>query len=479
MASVTIGREFFAKAKNDYSNWMFAWVREAFQNAADSGATEIKISFSASGTDAVVAKIEDNGCGMTEDTLVNKLFSLGSSGKDFKSGAVGGFGKAKELLYFCQKDYLIHTNGLLVKGIGGQYEIESTTFVKGTTSYVTLDCQSLVEVWNRHAANVVEMSEFAGNIQLNGFRAVGRTRKGKLLKTFNCGKMYDSCGVRIGQIIFRVNGSPMFTNTIKGLKQGLVIELNTPCIEHLAANRDSLTYEARNEIEPFLTELAIDKNSALRKPVHTLTTFNGKKGKLRLKRAVFSSSTKMTIRSASPGFTILEYPLELSPVDFQKALVEYDFMIYHAKNEPLPQKWQVGTLCENAQWVAWAWSSAVWEVFISNAKKPNFGFGFVFEDGCNAKYNDGNFLLNPCHPDYKIKYTRTRKSSCEILALAVHEYVHHLGHSYHDEDYASAFTDVVSKVMFNQPHILTKMLDATAQSRLEYEDSKSRTAFLE
>jgi hypothetical protein len=32
MASIKIGREFFAKSKADYADWRWAWVREISQN---------------------------------------------------------------------------------------------------------------------------------------------------------------------------------------------------------------------------------------------------------------------------------------------------------------------------------------------------------------------------------------------------------------------------------------------------------------
>ena len=42
-SQVQIGPEFFKKAKQDYSSWRYAFVRELMQNAIDSGALEIKV----------------------------------------------------------------------------------------------------------------------------------------------------------------------------------------------------------------------------------------------------------------------------------------------------------------------------------------------------------------------------------------------------------------------------------------------------
>lgn len=489
---VTIGPEFFKKARHDYNNWLYAWIREILQNAMDSGASQIDIQYETISESEVKATVCDNGRGMTRDVLIEKLFSLGSSGKSFAGGAVGGFGKAKELLYFGQNKFVIETNNLTVMGVGGDYSIiEAKKPRHGTQSTVYIDVDSWrsnIQVWIDESIKLIEWSAFKGHCTINGFSVRTRSLPGLMVKEFTCGKLYRNTNLGAkDKIIYRVNGSPMFAKNIKNLGQGLILEIEPPSIKHLASNRDGLVYDAQNEIDPFVNELTIDKRTALLKQASAITMYGGKRGRLRMRprqrsldfdqiagsivEASMSDEEKERIGEAWSK-TISGHEI-VAKVDFQQALTEFDFMVNHSKVEPLPEKWTVGSLCENALWVAWAWSAAVWEVYVADGREPDFTFGFIFDDDFQAKYVNGAYLINPCHTDYKIKYTRTRKCACDILTLAAHEYAHGLGYIQHDEDYAAALTEVMRKVMFESPHAITKMLSRDHQEKMDYEDSQS------
>jgi hypothetical protein len=94
MASFKIGREFFAKAKADYADWRWSWVREISQNSMDCHSNRIDVTIGRDGANTQIA-VSNDGQPMALDVLVNKFLTLGGSAKD---GGVGGFGKAKELL---------------------------------------------------------------------------------------------------------------------------------------------------------------------------------------------------------------------------------------------------------------------------------------------------------------------------------------------------------------------------------------------
>lgn len=484
MQNVKIGPEFFSKAKLDYSNWRLAWVREIFQNSADSGASLIEFTFTLI-NGRVVASVSDNGRGMDRDTLENKLFSLGSSGKDFKAGAVGGFGKAKELLYFGQLSYVICTNDLEITGCGGQYWISNSKKPRiGTHSTVALhECDDFVPMV-AYTRNLVEMSNFRGRVTVNNYEIMNRSHaSGEEVRKFDCGTMfYNANKDQVDTIIFRVCGSPMFTKRIKNLNKGLIFEIATPSQTFLTSSRDNMHYTAMSEVEAFLSELTIDKTSALIKKNSFVRVYQGKRGRLcGKKRSVAAPG------GAGPGSLNVEELLlfivntparigRLTPEVIQSIYMEYNFTVYFAKSEPLPDKWQLGTFCENALWVTWAWSVAVWDIFVMLGIEPEFDFGFVFDDSCEAKYSRETFLINPAHTDYKIKYTRTREGACKLLTIAAHEFIHHLGQEYHDETFASRYTDLMIKVMINSPHTITRMLDKEAQMKLDYSDYESQRA---
>src|ERR1700722_14896336 len=91
--SVTIGPEFFVKSFNDYRDKFWAFAREIMQNSLDCGSTAIDIKIiEVPDDDCTLVVVHNDGAPMTSEILVDKLLSLGSSGKDFQ-GAVGGFGK--------------------------------------------------------------------------------------------------------------------------------------------------------------------------------------------------------------------------------------------------------------------------------------------------------------------------------------------------------------------------------------------------
>src|SRR3954453_21682572 len=135
--SVTIGPEFFGKSFNDYRDKFWAFAREILQNCIDCGSRQIDISIQEMPDDnTTFVTVRNDGVPMTEDILVNKLLSLGSSGKDFQ-GAVGGFGKAKEILYFAHQSYAIVAGAGRVAGSGAGYDIAQAGFIEGTRSSVT------------------------------------------------------------------------------------------------------------------------------------------------------------------------------------------------------------------------------------------------------------------------------------------------------------------------------------------------------
>ena len=116
--SVTIGSEFFVKSFNDYRDKYWAFAREIMQNSIDCGSTAIDIKIiEVPDDDCTLVVVRNDGEPMTREILVGKLLSLGSSGKDFQ-GAVGGFGKAKEILYFAHRSYAIASGLCRVSGSG-------------------------------------------------------------------------------------------------------------------------------------------------------------------------------------------------------------------------------------------------------------------------------------------------------------------------------------------------------------------------
>jgi hypothetical protein len=136
-SNVSVPRGYFVKtAQRDYHNPLRALIREFLQNSRDAGASEIRFNF----TDVdgkIQLVVEDNGCGMDQDVIVNKLMALGESTKGDEH--TGGFGVAKILLFFAHESYTIETRNLIVQGSGGVYNIQSKdSYTKGVKCTVVL-----------------------------------------------------------------------------------------------------------------------------------------------------------------------------------------------------------------------------------------------------------------------------------------------------------------------------------------------------
>ena len=135
---VRISPEFFRKIKLDYADWRWALVREFLQNCFDApGCRSVELSVVTDGATTALTVVND-GRSMDRDTLVNKLLTLGGSGKNFQGENTGGFGVAKSLLYYCHAGYVISTGDMLVRGCGAQDTITAQLPVLGTCSVITM-----------------------------------------------------------------------------------------------------------------------------------------------------------------------------------------------------------------------------------------------------------------------------------------------------------------------------------------------------
>jgi hypothetical protein len=188
MASFRIGREFFAKAKADYADWRWSWIREICQNSMDCGSSRINVTIERKGENTQVV-VSNDGHPMTLDVLVNKFLTLGGSAKD---GGVGGFGKAKELLVCCHLRWSIHTGTLLAEGEGGEYELTSSLApLHGTTTTVLMEGDEagrLVAMFERFAA----LAQWRGILTVNGRTLATDLRKGSPRREYEWGKVYTN-----------------------------------------------------------------------------------------------------------------------------------------------------------------------------------------------------------------------------------------------------------------------------------------------
>jgi len=123
---IEVPQDYFARtAAREYADDAgLALVREFAQNSCDAGCTKFLLDFNTLASEGkVIAK--DDGRGCDGKTLREKVLRPLESQKG--EGAVGGFGKAKELLYFANEEWEIRTRDVLVRG----RFLEVVEFVEG------------------------------------------------------------------------------------------------------------------------------------------------------------------------------------------------------------------------------------------------------------------------------------------------------------------------------------------------------------
>lgn len=247
---VIVPDTFFTKALKEYSNWKAAWFREALQNAIDAGATRIDTDITEM-DGGVLLHFNDNGVGMTEETLRNAFFTLGGSFKDKDS--VGGFGYAKTLLCFAWPSWTIQTGSIMCEGTHGRFEVRYTdTHVQGVSITVWLPNESAQDIWY-HRDSVLSHLRTNVQVYVDGLQWTPDvlevsetidTPLGRLSILKNAG--YSELYVRIGGIpMLRIWNTQKFSG---------YLDMVGKSTEVLTANRDGLKSHVSTSLNTILTE---------------------------------------------------------------------------------------------------------------------------------------------------------------------------------------------------------------------------------
>jgi hypothetical protein len=494
--SIAIGPEFFAKAKNDYSDFTWALVREFFQNSMDApGSDEISLNVSTE-KGYTQFSVENNGAPMTQEILVGKLLSLGGSGKGFV-GAVGGFGKAKEVLYFCHQWYKIETGKFVVEGAGAGYNLEEGSEDRyGTRSTILMDgdySEKLTRAVKRFAA----FAQWDGVIKLNGEVLECKLRKGSPRREFAWGTVYTN-KVHSNVVVVRVGGIPMFTGWTE-FNRCVVIELKGASVDTLTSNRDGLVWKFRSEFDHFLNDLVTNKSRALKAEKPTYTHFSGAKFKAeganaeRVKASArdlvgvmaterIAANVAAYATGGSGGTVVDDSRLGIlermvgrglssevgelveqvsGVVPIPKNVISEEFILKNETRLAIPTYYHPGLkeFSTYGKKLARIWGRLVLELHRMLKMENEFGIGFVFSEDAEAQYEKTSefgtiYYLNPAKvveqvgtssKSFKKRFKLTERD--RILSIAVHEVVHGEGYSSHNEEYAGRLTDVFAMVL--------------------------------
>jgi len=486
---ITIGPSFFTKAKNDYSNWHWAFIREAMQNCIDAPRTS-RITLRIWEEDGQVKVIfANNGAPMTEDIMVGKLLALGESGKD---EGTGGFGKAKEVLYFTHDSYTIISGEMKVDGCGGMYDITPITNHPGTASTVRMTddtedgdlCEQLI----KHAKAWIYMTQWKGTFILNDEELKGRFRKGYKRRTFSWATVYTNRRFQ-NRLIVRVNGMPMFTRHISADDRCVVVELDTENLDRLEclqSNRDNLAWKYRCQLESFVDDLTVDTSSVFKDDTPIYTLYEGDKLHTDAQDiGDLVSAAYATIPQCTDEDQDVEDDVDpnLSPVDYeakpeesddreapthyralQRSQVNHEFVVKNTTGMVIPEHYVPASFSAYSRKLTSCWVKCLLEIHDLFGEAATFSVGFLFDADNEAEYEESGtygkvFYINPATV-VEQRWSASRSLSKRwkfnpvgkmmVLAAAVHEYVHSIGYTGHNESYSTKLTDVMAVVLANK-----------------------------
>lgn len=493
-SSVKIGPSFFANELKEYDNWHWAFIREAVQNSVDAkGSDRVDFEIALGDNNDTIVTWANNGEPMSEDIIVNKLFSLGESGKRF-NGSVGGFGKAKILLYFTHASYTILTGGLTVVGSGADYEvIESGDYYPGTKSIVRISGDHVEKL--KHQIRVLaSFTQWAGTLSANGEVLESNHNKGSRRRDLGFGVVYTNKS-HSNKCVVRINGIPMF-HQYCGHDRLVLVELVGASDTVLTASRDGLLYPYRGELSSFITELTVDKKSALkdRSRGPKYVQYRGSKlchsNALNVVSAVMAPSESRSEsrselvaalagvsvagdeqvnapvvsggvgdRSTAPGGCAPSYSGAGGTVKSVITLGS-NFILKNETDLKVPAYYDPGSgeFSAYSHKLVRIWGRIMLELHRLFDVEAEFSIGFVFDESSAAQCETGSFglvyYLNPADvveqnssssKSFKKRFKLTDRD--KLIAIGAHEFVHALGYQMHCERYAAKFTDVIGTVM--------------------------------
>ena len=490
---VKIGPNFFAKEFSAYSDWIWAFIREAMQNSIDApGSDTINFTICEDGGNTVVTW-DNNGETMTKEIIVDKLLALGESGKCF-NGFVGGFGKAKIILYLSHQSYVIRTGEFEVTGVGGDFEIaEGLSHYAGTRSVVIV-AGNHVDSLTRAVKRFTNYAQWGGSLWLNGEQLVTDLRKGSPRRDLGFGVCYSNRSFQ-NRLIVRINGIPMFDEYVS-FDRCVIVELNGVSSDVLTANRDGLVSKYRYELSALITELAVDKKSALKnRGKSRYRIYDGQRlnyCKL-VEKPVFTVVEKIEkLVGFAEGIVGLDAVSKILELPANAALVKICELIGDAKvEEELPYAADVRSITSetvkfdkffviknetdlkvpsyylpdsdnfsshNLKLVS-IWGKLIWVCHQLFSHEAEFGIGFVFDESLIAEFESGVrgkiYYINPAmvverggSRGFKKRFKLTDRNL--LISIALHEFVHGLGFSNHDEIYAGKFTEMMAVALDNR-----------------------------
>lgn len=493
MSQITISKRFFEVELKNYSDWKRAFWRELFQNSVDAGSTEIHVNIT-QGPKGDVVSFQDNGPGMTRETLENVYFQLGETTK-ISTDTVGGFGKARILTCFAHEGYEILTQTSHVVGSGSEYSLTEIPLIPGC----------LVTIETAHSMmyslkDFLSLCSIKCAVYINGEKFSNWYRTYKVSAQNELGSIYVNKKGSSDLMVVRVNGVWMFSRWVTSTVP-VILELDlVRSREVLLSNRDGMSYQYSRMLDKMVSDLQANQSAVLKETPKTLKVYGDLKTRRSQKKAEKDENVSHTSKGASEEKTqdreSASEPIEDIYVKTHTLPPSYKDAPKYEKKEYVPSdvldvrldgyvvvnEATNSTTRNRARWfdpINWVnghggkrqrvwqiWTKAVEAVLdiampLYSIERIAYATGFVLSDNVAAKnmYVDGGFylLVNPLNSSNTLNFGVNDKTSyMEYLSLAVHEVAHCI-HGDHDETYAGVVTTIMGKIFMNLDGIYKAM----------------------
>lgn len=474
---VTISPTWFQRTLRDYADWPRAMIREFVSNGVDAGSKRISITVEACGSDTKIV-VENDGRPMDRDEVVNKLLSIGGTTKNCDN-TVGGFGAAKLGCYLAHQSYKIRTADLLVSGVGGNYDLtETRDFLAGVRSEVIIS-GDYVQKLMRDTREFAAYAQWSGELRLNGEILATDLRKGSPRRDLGFAQVYTN-KTHPHTMIVRIGGIPMFTQSV-AVDRCVVVELKGKSSDVLTANRDGLLRPYSSELSAFVTELAVDKRSALKSRKPRYLQYEGDKLRHCVQKNVDVRDLVDGVVGEDPGtpdrsdmdgtatsgqVRVAAFaPFQYDPPRPAPSLSS-EFIVKNETDLEIPRYFlpDEDEFSPYSRKLIRAWGRILLTLHRIFEHEAEFAIGFVFDQDEEAQFEDGQYgkvyYVNPVtvveqtmsnSRSFRKRFRLTERD--RLIAIAAHEFVHGgLNCSWHDETFAARQTGVMATVMKHRRH---------------------------
>ena len=492
---IEVPNDYFARiAAKEYSDDAgLALVREFAQNSTDAGATEVRFDFE---TSTNVLRVSDNGDGCSAERVRNHLLKPLGSAK--QNDSVGGFGKAKELLYFANPAWLIRSRDVRVEGSF----LDVKSFVTGVQQeyhgfYAEVQLPpSLFAAARRSVRHFCVCSERPGvEWRVDGDVVQTRvSRPSRATKDFGFAKAYIDKNVDDDTRVYLRTGG-LLTSTRWGHQEAsigrVIIEVIGKSFDLLTPARDWFrSSDHRKVVESWLNQLVTDAREAQAEEVgdeikffdfeeptidektkelidqHLTKHADGQRDvNAAFERAEVSpvaaaqgiavsmygaaSQADVAIAALSRG-TLQSPPRATKRDGFDMGLLPHvvgvNRVVVHTGGKEQARvagRW-LKKNAEDAKSLLAAWATAL-RVVTLRARLPIDSIGFTFRTGTEAEFfRKGNrfaFMVNPTTVDLSAPDVAD-----ELLDRALHEVAHLVAGGGHNETFVLAEFDLRRKV---------------------------------